>query len=224
MTGVAKLVDRRGDDSRRVMRGSPQARSAHVQLRESTADVHRAVEASLDLLNPLTDRARLAAVVSALGIFWNAALVPVEEWAAGNRREATRLQWSRRRGNGRASRDCVRLGHDGVTAGIDPGPYVPPCVPVTANEVFGWLYVHEGSTLGGAVLHRALDRVLEGRVLETFMPYEEGPAPMWRRYLRLLDQGLITGELDIASITIAATRAFDGLAAFLQPLGNFAHG
>jgi heme oxygenase len=160
-------------------------------LKEQTAPVHEAVEARLDLLDPELTTQKLTNVVERLYGFWAGTEPAIDNWATNEPEAATALQWARRRRVTHFADDLAALGVD-VTA-VATAPVV--FQKVTRPDVLGWLYVTEGSTLGGAVITRHLDRLaIDTRPLgaqprlRSFSPYDEGPGPMWRAYQSELDR------------------------------------
>jgi heme oxygenase len=90
------------------------------------------------------------------------------------------------------------------------------------SEVLGWLYVSEGSTLGGAVIDRTLRALPEGAQLRlrTFTPYLEGPGPMWRDYLEFLSAWVGDDASRADQVVAAAEHTFDSLERWLTPLSS----
>ena len=184
------------------------------RLRERTADIHESVEARLDLADPALDLARLRDVVVGLHGFWAGTEPAVSHWAVEHPELADALRWSRRRRTARLARDIAVLGGR-------PGPAAPPVTrrPDTA-DVLGWLYVTEGSTLGGAVITRALARVHPGLRLESFAPYDEGPGPMWKAYQAQLEQWTVGDEWRVERVVAAGVATFAALADWIGPLAR----
>jgi heme oxygenase len=88
--------------------------------------------------------------------------------------------------------------------------------------VLGWLYVAEGSTLGGAVLRRRLrladcDSVDLASALQGFHPYAEGPGPMWRRYVDVLERWTAAGPGRGDAVADAAVHSFAVLEQWVVP-------
>ena len=183
-------------------------------LKERTADLHECVESRLDLTDPALDAARLREVVTSLHGFWAGTEPGIDRWAADDPDHAAALQWSRRRRTARLARDVEALGGR-------PGPVAPAVVdrPDTA-AVLGWLYVAEGSTLGGAVITRLLQRLDPSLRLESFAPYDEGPGPMWKAYQATLEQWTGGDELRTERVVAAGVAAFGALATWTAPLAR----
>ena len=120
-------------------------------LRTSTADEHRRVATTLDLLDPGLTRARLTGVLTRLHGFWAAAEAGLDVWAAREPGAAHTLGWHRRRRTALFAGDLAALGADPAASPT------PPLQPVAStDEALGRLYVLEGSTLGGTFIDRHL--------------------------------------------------------------------
>lgn len=191
---------------------------AHL-LKQRTAHLHQRVESTVGIADDLS-ATRLQAVLGRFAGFWRANERPIDEWAVRDRDVAARLQWARRRRGEALRLDLLQLGLS--VAGIAELPE-PPAVfdEVDRYDVLGWLYVSEGSTLGGAVI----DRVLRSRPataalrMRTFTPYLEGPGPMWRAYLAVLDELAGADGAHTERALAAAEGTFRALNAWLAPIG-----
>ncbi len=184
-------------------------------LKERTRDTHERVEASLGLLDPELSARRLREVLGRLAGFWAGAERAVDEWAVGHPVAAAQLRWPRRRRVEILRRDLVRLGMARGEIGALPEA---PSGPGTDAEVLGWLYVAEGSTLGGAVIDRTRAPGSPIARVRAFRPYAEGPAPMWRAYLAYLRDWVGTDDERSAAVAAAAQASFSALAEWLDPV------
>jgi heme oxygenase len=189
-------------------------------LKERTADLHRRVEAGLDLVDPGLDLPRLNTVLEHFLGFWSATEPVVDGWAAANPAMAHALGWRRRRRTDLLRQDLVALAdHLGLVV-----TDVPVAEPVFAEcdeaAVLGWLYVSEGSTLGGAVIDRLLRPLVgpSGLTLRSFTPYVEGPGPMWRRYLTELETWTRDDHDRTERVVDAGVLTFGALDSWLAPL------
>jgi heme oxygenase len=170
------------------------------------------MEGRLDLTDPALDLTRLRDVVVRLHGFWAGTEPAVDAWAARHAEDATALRWSRRRRTDRLARDVELLG--GTL-----GPPAPAVVDVADTAtVLGWLYVAEGSTLGGAVITRMLRRLDAGLRLESFAPYDEGPGPMWKDFQSRLQQWTADDDLRAERVVAAGVATFAALDAWTRPL------
>jgi heme oxygenase len=191
-------------------------------LKQQTASSHERVEASLGLLDRDLSAARLRLVLGRFAGFWPGAERGIECWAAGQPVAAAQLNWPRRRRSELVRRDLGRLGWSASRVAELPTAVPPFRVGiVTDAEVLGWLYVSEGSTLGGAVIDRRLravqsDQPLTG--LRTFTPYPEGPGPMWRAYLDYLATWVGDDAQRCADVVEAGQVCFATLERWLAPI------
>jgi heme oxygenase len=163
-------------------------------LRRRTASSHRNVEVILNLLDPELTPSTLRNAIQCLADFWRDREARVGEWAAEQPQLALELDWPRRRRTALYAADLTALaGPSSEPVRGDPSAWAER--PST-GDVLAWLYVAEGSTLGGAVIARRLRSIpsLADLHLASFSPYPEGPGPMWRRYQDVLARW--TGEDD----------------------------
>jgi heme oxygenase (biliverdin-IX-beta and delta-forming) len=179
-------------------------------LRRQTRPSHTRVETKLDLLDPGLDTETLRSAVACLHSFWLGAEAGVASWAREHPALAARLDWSRRRRADLLAADLRLLG------GIPAASAVVWTSHPTTADVLGWLYVAEGSTLGGAVIARHLRAIpaVRDRPLRSFTPYTEGPGPMWRAYLVELAEWTGVDEGRISAVVLAGVRIFDALDAW----------
>jgi heme oxygenase len=127
-------------------------------LREQTQLIHRRVEAQLALLDPVLSVERLTRIVERFYGFWAGNEAAIEVWAMADPEAAAALCLSRRQRAGLFEHDLVTLGMS--RADVSKTPRASPVFHrFGPEEVFGWLYVTEGSTLGGAMIDRQLRQV-----------------------------------------------------------------
>lgn len=180
---------------------------AAESLRRHTEQSHTRVETKLNLLDPGLDHEGLRSVLACLHGFWLGAEPAVDGWAGREPELAARLDWPRRRRTGLLAADLARLGSP---------PSAPAEVwtaPPSTADVLAWLYVAEGSTLGGAVIHRHLRDVAAVRELDlrSFVPYAEGPGPMWRAYNAVLADWTGSDGPRIEAVVRTGVRIFTAL-------------
>lgn len=98
--------------------------------------------------------------------------------------------------------DLARLSHP---------PASHPAPPLaTFGEALGWLYVAEGSMLGGRVMRRAM--VADGislAGLDFLDPHGEETGPRWRAFLLAMDSACASGRAAHADIVRGGRDAFD---------------
>jgi heme oxygenase len=188
-------------------------------LKQHTAHSHERVEATLGLLDAGLSSDRLRTVLGRFAGFWQGTERLVDEWAAREAATADALNWPRRRRAEVLRQDLLRLGL--TVRDLGEIPEAPPVFgAVDTAAALGWLYVSEGSTLGGAVIDRALRALPDGARLRvrTFAPYLEGPGPMWRSYLCCLDDWVGTDEARRDGVLAASLATFTALEAWLSPI------
>lgn len=160
-------------------------------LRSATAEMHHAVEAKMNLLDPAMTEAEYFAKLATLGA-WTRALLEARPaattgWDPGLEE---RLTWLSADLTGRGER-----------AGLKLEPFAP-------DAWWGVCYVVEGSSLGGQVLCRQLGerwptRYFAGRGAET--------GKRWMAFLGALRDA--EPALDAEAVADGATRAFAALMA-----------
>ena len=111
-----------------------------------------------------------------------------------------------------ARRHLPALARDLADLGRAMDDVEPAAGIATVAEAAGWLYVHEGATLGGLVLRRAIVRSLPGAPLRHLGGYGRDTAPMWAETRRLISR-CCPGDDDIDAGVAGACAAFDALAA-----------
>ena len=188
-------------------------------LKQRTAQTHDRVEASLGLLDTGLTVERLRTVLARFAGFWQGTERLVDDWAARRPEPAQALSWPRRRRGEVLRQDLLRLGM--TVRELTELPEAPPVFSrVDDADAFGWLYVSEGSTLGGAVVDRSLRSLPEAPQLRvrTFTPYLEGPGPMWRAYLDQLQNWAGDDPIRREDVAAAAEGTFTALEAWLAPI------
>jgi heme oxygenase len=183
--------------------------SAREILRTRTDHVHGRVETGLGLSGESLTRARLLSVGQRLDSFWAGTEPSVDHWFATNVDWSGRLQWVRR-----------RRGSAWMSDSTFPKRQNAPAVFATVGiaDVLGWLYVREGSTLGGAVIEAHANTTLGRSRLRSFAPYDEGPQPMWRAYLAILEEWSGADATRAELVASAALKTFGALEDWLLPV------
>jgi heme oxygenase len=181
-------------------------------LRTGTADEHRDVERTLDLLDPALSRPRLTAVLACMHGFWSAAESGLEEWARRSPADAAAVDWPRRRRAGLFAADLHLLGGEAAEA----APALAP-LPGT-DEALGRLYVLEGSTLGGVFIDRHLAGLPQfaGVRLRCFSPYGSETGAMWHAFRRAARDRVVAGG-DADAMVASARATFGALAEWCRP-------
>jgi heme oxygenase len=179
-------------------------RTAADVLKSRTCEVHRRVEAGLNLLDADLRLERLMSVVRRLDAFWAGTVPAVDACLSATPELAERLDWQRRRRGEQAA--------FGTAASIAPAVFAS----ITTADVLGWLYVREGSTLGGAVIESHVSGLAGKALLSSFAPYAEGPQPMWRSYLSALEEWTAGDDLRVELVAQAALSTFSSLEEWLS--------
>ncbi|MGY3087009.1 heme oxygenase [Hymenobacter sp. UYAg731] len=106
--------------------------------------------------------------------------------------------------------DLARLGHDAAP------PLYPELPPLTSRaQLLGAMYVLEGSTLGGQVIARQLDKA--GIAAHAFFTGRAGrTGPLWKAFCQQLTEATETGDDDPAAIVASAVHTFQALSAWLN--------
>jgi heme oxygenase (biliverdin-IX-beta and delta-forming) len=178
------------------------------RLRTATSADHDRVERALDLTAPQLDRAGLVSAMTTLHAFWRAAEAGLDDWARDRPADARRLDWAARRRTALFAADIKALGAD-----PDPAEPALPAVRDT-DRALGRLYVLEGATLGGAVIHRHLASLPSLRAvrLRAFSPYGQRTGVMWAAYRRATREHVAAGG-DADRVVRSAQETFAVLAA-----------
>lgn len=99
------------------------------------------------------------------------------------------------------------------------GPSEPGrLLPLPPGEALGWLYVVEGSSLGGHVILRTLtDAGIDKLGLSFLDPYGDAVGARWREVMAVLDREVASGRVDQDDVLKGALAAFDYAYAVLTP-------
>ncbi|MBU1324013.1 MAG: biliverdin-producing heme oxygenase [Alphaproteobacteria bacterium] len=182
----------------------------HEALRAATAPQHQRLEVEADLEARLRDTARRGDAVAGLLQFHReadavaAAFRPVLD--AADVRPGERVA--------ALERAVATLG--GSTSNT---PVADP--PGDLSAVLGWLYVSEGSALGGRVMRKAMRRDgLDLTGLDFLDPPDVGVGPRWIGFLAFLEAAVADGRAIPSDVVAAAGVAFDRARAALVPLST----
>ncbi|RAK52471.1 biliverdin-producing heme oxygenase [Phenylobacterium deserti] len=173
-----------------------------IRLRRETADAHAQLENQLQLLGRVSDRQWFVCVLEGfLGfhMVWERAIRERPELRAFLE-PRSRLPHLRR--------DLIALGR--TTAELEALPHCFAAADLAADpaEALGSIYVMEGSTLGGQVIHRALKDTgwLPRGGLTYFQPYGSRTGQMWRSYQAFAEQTTSASRQD--AVCAGANRTF----------------
>lgn len=171
-----------------------------ARLRAATGPAHARLEAALGLVERVADpaeRRRLVARFLALHEGAEARLAP---WLAGQ----AGLEPDSRMRASLIRADLALLGGAAETR-APPAPEIG-----SLGQALGWLYVLEGSTLGGKTIHRALEtRRLDARGLSFLNPYGEAAGERWRAFVAELDRLHRNGATDGDEVVAGGVEGFE---------------
>lgn len=196
----------------------PRHRSAlglPVRLRSETADLHRRVEDAVglpDAVRTREDYADLLVRFHHLHTGFEQALAH-PRWAAHWDAVAVDLVTHRRAHL--LARDLARMGHPvGSRPPTAPGPFPPAR---TFSHALGWLYVLEGSSLGGPFISRAVRGRL-GAVPTSFFDGDgRDAARAWRAVRQALTRFASGDDGAADDVVTGARQAFVAFGSHLAP-------
>lgn len=192
------------------------------ELRSQTQVDHEALEGLLPLMDP---NLRPDVYVKLLKKFYGfyqpleARISAVSGWSELG------FDLERRKKAPLAARDLRHLGHGDAVIALQtlcPESMLPTVD--TMADAIGCLYVLEGSTLGGQVISRHLNKILgidENTGAAFFRSYGADVGPFWREYLQMSESfGANLAKRSI--ITMAACNTFQKIRQWLTDEGAFA--
>jgi heme oxygenase (biliverdin-IX-beta and delta-forming) len=171
------------------------------RLRRETLPAHHAVEQSVPWMD---DKLDVDTYVSCL-VKLNGIIAAWEEWSWSNAPEWIRPMLSARRRGPLLMRDLMWFGADGSG---EARPALPE--GTGAAGLLGAMYVMEGSTLGGQLIARHVERVLgltAGRGNAYFRGHNEKTGQLWTEFCDALRTRVPDNETDTV---IAAAKAMFG--------------
>jgi heme oxygenase len=159
------------------------------RLRAATDELHRHIEAQLDIVERLADPARRAGMIRRFAVLHGPAAAALDPWLA----------------------DVPGLPagtHPLVAEGVETEPMPRFPAPGSRAEALGMRYVLEGSALGGRlILRRLAERGIRDSRLAFLAPYDADTGARWRSLLAVLEREL-AHESQIADACRGALRAF----------------
>lgn len=182
------------------------------RLRSETAAAHARLEAALPLGDASLTREAYVALLVRFRRLYAGAEAAVEPWAPTLAGVGVAL--AERRKTPLIDHDLATLGTTiGPTlGGLPPSGGDAPAFPVpTAGHAFGVLYVLEGSTLGGQVVLRGLERTLDitaARGGAFFASYGARVGPMWRQFCAGLEAYAARVPHESGAAVASAVAAF----------------
>lgn len=168
-------------------------------LRAATADIHTAIETDADVERRLRDLTGRAAMVARFHVLHRAVETAIAPWRAAFAED----------GYTPGSRSpLIRSGLETLGVGI-PDDQAVASLP-TYGEAMGWVYVAEGSMLGGRVMRKAMmrdDIPLTG--LEFLDPWGDETGSRWRAFLQAMESAYASGRATQDEIVKGGVDAFD---------------
>lgn len=153
-------------------------------LRAATADIHTAIETEADVERRLRDLAERPAMVGRFLVLHRAVEDAVAPWRTAF--EADGYEPDRRS-------PLILAGLEALGA---PTPAREPSVALpTYGEAIGWVYVAEGSMLGGRIMQKGMMRdsiPLTG--LEFLDPWGDETGSRWRAFMRTMESACASGR------------------------------
>ena len=189
-----------------------QAPSLAQRLRAETRSEHDAIESSLALPHSIRDAGDYLRLLSGFYGFY----LPLEQALLVLDWEHSGIDLTER-----LKAPLIRADIEACGAEVDSIPHcptLPPCSKIA--EGFGCLYVLEGATLGGAMIHREL-RARFGDWLtgkdHYYQCYGQERGAMWRRFNGALDQfGTECDSADQDRVIHSARATFHELQRWLE--------
>ncbi len=181
-----------------------------LALREATAAAHETLETEARIEARLASPETRPATVAAFYRF-HAGLEPVSHPLVSQLNAEVGGGFEPRSRADGIARDLAALGVAAPGAARVEGPACP-------GEALGWVYVAEGSMLGGRIIRRRLTgeaRGLQG--LDFLDPYGEETGARWRAFMALLDQACAAGRADVGQIVKGGVDGFAFAHRVLQP-------
>ena len=147
-------------------------------LRSTTRDLHDGLEARLDVFTRVADPLRRRDMVGRFLAFYR----PAEAALARLLSDEPDLEFD-------ARRKVPALERDAATLRAAAPPDAPLSLPTDRAEALGFLYVLEGSTLGGRVIDKQLRlRGLSPEGLSFFQGYGEATGARWKAFCAVLER------------------------------------
>lgn len=190
--------------------GTSRAEPLSSLLRRRTRAAHAGAEVAFQLDAALVDRWSYAALLGRLQGFYRLAergLHAVAGWAELDPPIDVRA----RARSTLLDDDLHRLGSTRIPGRADPASRLDPPALLSLAGGLGWLYVLEGSALGGQVVARRARAALgDGLPVSFFSSAGRRPGPNWRELQHALDRfGAASGPAAAEQVVRAATDSFE---------------
>jgi heme oxygenase len=189
------------------------ASPVRTQLKRATADLHRRLEAKLDLLDADLSLSRYRRILECFFGFY----APIEAGVARGASAGPMKALPLRARTGLIERDLISLG-----SSLRQVAALPRCAELPRlscpEELAGCLYVLEGAALGGRVIAPALRErlgVANGSGASFFIGDADGTHARWSVFLAWLE-GLVEAGAPTAEIAAAARATFLAFARWVE--------
>lgn len=94
--------------------------------------------------------------------------------------------------------------------GVRPSPPIAVSPAASFGEALGWLYVAEGSMLGGRVMRRAMTaKGIDQEGLGFLDPHGQDTGRQWREFLAMMELACSSGRARQVEVVTGACRAFE---------------
>lgn len=168
-------------------------------LRAATTDIHTAIETEADVERRLRDLAERPAMVARFHVLHSAVEAAVAPWRHAFAEDGYEPD---------SRSPLIRSGLESLGAAAPVGETVPS-LP-TYGDAIGWVYVAEGSMLGGRIMRKAMTRdhiPLTG--LEFLDPWGDETGSRWRAFLHAVESAYASGRATQDDIVKGGVDAFD---------------
>jgi heme oxygenase (biliverdin-IX-beta and delta-forming) len=181
-------------------------------LRQSTGELHQALEDGAAIEPRLKDLATRPAVVAAFHAFHAEVEEALKPWLIA----LTANGWAPSARTRAIARDLGRLA-------AEPLPVTVAPTPLSLGEALGWAYVAEGSTLGGRVILKGFaSEKIDLRGLGFLDPFGATTGDRWRAFVELLESAVADGRARLEDVVRGANAAFAHARLRLSPISRVA--
>lgn len=167
-------------------------------LRAATASIHTAIEAEADVEARLRDPATRPDMVGRFHTLHEAVETALAAWRPAFAADGYSVEQ-----RSPEIKDALAVLHSSA------GPLVALKPPQTYGEAVGWMYVMEGSMLGGRVMRKGMirdDIALEG--LSFLDPWGDETGSRWQAFMLTMESACASGRAPQEDILKGARDAF----------------
>ena len=172
-----------------------------TRLRDATRPLHVQLEADLDAVGELGAEPGRSRMVARYRDFYGGAEAIVGPWLA-------EFPWLRERSQALAASFDFHSG-DATVERQASHPIKSSLQVHNREQALGFVYVIEGSALGGRVILRRLKaQGVDIASLDFLDPHDEAPGAAWQRVMGILIQEIAASETHLDEAVAGATAAF----------------